>query len=444
MRRSSPDRSLGPLRRQRRLAGGLRQSRCCWPAWPFRALSHRTRPRRRPGLKEKCLGCHDDADDEVGRRQVDDRAGRRLRPLGASQARLRRRATTLRSASSIRRTRSGAVKPQVCQDCHADEFKAIAGSIHGRRAAGDKAIKDCTGCHDSLHQVFKGGDPASPLSPVNQIKTCGGCHEEMMANYERSEHARALLKSGLVGRLALVLELPRQARHPPEDATPRRRRTTPRSPTPAASATAGILREWQESAHGALWKTANGGKKTSEAPVCSTCHEPHAIKRPDTAVVRDEVADRCGSCHAGGRQVLPRQLPRQGERAEEPEGCRLRRLPHAARQPAGIGPALEHPSGQPGQDLRRLPRERQRIVPELRPARRSDGPEAQSLRLPGLARHDRPAAGRVRLLRPARPAVAAARARRQAARRVRGRHTTRPARTCAASAACRWPCTSRS
>ena len=48
-------------------------------------------------------------------------------------------------------------------------------------------------------QVFKGGDPESPLSPVNQIKTCGGCHEDMMANYESSKHARALLKAGLVG-----------------------------------------------------------------------------------------------------------------------------------------------------------------------------------------------------------------------------------------------------
>ena len=105
------------------------------------------------------------------------------------------------AALEIRHPRNplGPVKPQVCQDCHEDEFKAIAGSIHGRRANGERAIKDCNGCHGSLHTVFKGGDPESPLSPVNQIKTCGGCHEDMMANYETSEHARALLKAGLVG-----------------------------------------------------------------------------------------------------------------------------------------------------------------------------------------------------------------------------------------------------
>ena len=32
---------------------------------------------------------------------------------------------------------------------------------------------------------------------MDQIKTCGACHDDMMADYERSVHARALLKSGL-------------------------------------------------------------------------------------------------------------------------------------------------------------------------------------------------------------------------------------------------------
>ena len=103
------------------------------------------------------------------------------------------------------------MQPQVCQECHAEEFKAIAGSIHGRRAAGDRAIKDCMGCHDSLHKVRKEGDPASTLSAVNQIKTCGACHEEMMANYERSEHGARAAQVGPGGQLAVMLQLPRQA-----------------------------------------------------------------------------------------------------------------------------------------------------------------------------------------------------------------------------------------
>jgi hypothetical protein len=71
----------------------------------------------------------------------------------------------------------GAVQPQVCVECHEDQIKEVAGSIHGKRAAGKKAIKDCTGCHDSLHKVHKSGDPirhcrrstrSRPAAPVTK------------------------------------------------------------------------------------------------------------------------------------------------------------------------------------------------------------------------------------------------------------------------------------
>jgi len=189
----------------------------------------------------------------------------------------------------------------VCQDCHSDEFKAIAGSIHGKNNGSEKAINDCTNCHASLHKVRKSGDPDSPLSPVNQIKTCGACHKEMMANYERSEHARALLKSGLVQWSPSCSSC-----HGKHDIRPRKddvaRTSHGKSPETCGKCHAGVLREWQESAHGTLWKkegngNAGGWQRIIEGPVCSTCHEPHAIKRPDSAVVRDQVADRCGNCH---------------------------------------------------------------------------------------------------------------------------------------------------
>jgi cytochrome b subunit of formate dehydrogenase len=184
----------------------------------------------------------------------------------------------------------GAVKPQVCQDCHADEFQAIAKSIHGRRATGERAIKDCNGCHGSLHTVHKSGDPTSPLSPVNQIKTCGACHEDVLANYERSEHARALLKSGLVeGSPSCSSCHGKHDVHAKEDA----QATTNHAKIPETCGKChmAVLRQWQDSAHGALLKAGKDG------PVCSTCHTPHAIKRSDTAATRFEVADRCGNCH---------------------------------------------------------------------------------------------------------------------------------------------------
>ena len=112
-------------------------------------------------LTQKCLECHDDAE-----MKTDD--GKSMAVLAGDYARSAHRKLQCSdchdAALTIKHPRNalGAVKPQVCQDCHEDEFKAIAGSIHGRRAAGERAIKDCNACHGSLHTVHKSGDPASP------------------------------------------------------------------------------------------------------------------------------------------------------------------------------------------------------------------------------------------------------------------------------------------
>ena len=240
-------------------------------------------------LKEKCLGCHNDA-------TLKAEDGRPMAVLADDFGRSAHRkldcATCHDAALTVKHPANayGTVKPQVCQECHADEFKAIAGSSHGRRAQGDKAVKDCTGCHDSLHLVRKNGDPASTLSPVHQIKTCGACHEELMANYERSEHARALLKAGLTEAAPSCSSCHgKHDIHPKTEAAA----TTHHAniPETCGKCHSTILREWKDSAHGKLLAAGKDG------PVCSSCHEPHAIKRPDSAAVRFEVADRCGNCH---------------------------------------------------------------------------------------------------------------------------------------------------
>lgn len=239
--------------------------------------------------KTRCFECHDDKDmksddgkpmavlaDEFGRS-----AHRKLDCAECHEAAL---------STKHPKNKLGAVRPEVCQDCHADEFKDIASSIHGRRAKGERAIKDCNGCHGSLHTVFKNGDPRSPLSPVNQIKTCGNCHEDVLANYEKSEHARGLLKSGLVeGSPSCSSCHGKHTVHAKDDKQATTHHT--KIPETCGACHKGVLAEWQSSAHGALLKA---GK---EGPVCSSCHSPHAIKRADLATVRHEVADRCGNCH---------------------------------------------------------------------------------------------------------------------------------------------------
>ncbi len=240
-------------------------------------------------ITKKCLDCHDDAklkakDGKTMQVVTDDfrrSAHRKVDCVTCHEA---------GTASKHPDDPLGLVKPQVCQECHADELKAIATSIHGKRATGAKAIKDCTACHDSLHTVYKDGDPKSPLSPANQIKTCGACHEEMMAGYETSVHARALLKSGLSKAAPSCSSCHgKHEVHPKDEANS----TTSHNNIPATCGACheGVLREWLESAHG----TALGGKK--EGPVCSTCHSSHAVKAPDTPAARHAMSDGCGDCH---------------------------------------------------------------------------------------------------------------------------------------------------
>ena len=90
-----------------------------------------------PALKDKCLGCHDDptikSDDGKPVAVIaDDYARSAHRKLDCS--------TCHEAALGVKHPQNplGAVKPQVCQECHSDEFKAIAGSIHGRRSSGEQ------------------------------------------------------------------------------------------------------------------------------------------------------------------------------------------------------------------------------------------------------------------------------------------------------------------
>jgi len=243
----------------------------------------------KPATKAACLKCHDDP-------KLKTEAGKAMAALGDEFQRSAHRkldcAACHTSALTVKHTPDalGPVSPTVCQECHEDEFKAIAGSIHGRRAQGEKAIKDCMGCHDSLHTVRKEGDPASTLSPINQIKTCGGCHEEMMANYESSEHARALLKSGLTAAAPSCSSC--HGKHDIREKAEAKAKTSHANiPDTCGACHTVILAEWKASAHG---KAMGSDKKT---PVCSTCHESHAVKRPDTADARHSMSDGCGTCH---------------------------------------------------------------------------------------------------------------------------------------------------
>jgi cytochrome b subunit of formate dehydrogenase len=125
---------------------------------------------------------------------------------------------------------------------------------------------------------------------VNQIQTCGQCHQSMMDGYLTSEHARALLVAGLIHAPACTdCHGGHQIRshEEPSSATSHQN-----SPDTCGGCHGLIMAQWTEqSAHGMAWQ--NDG----EGPVCSTCHQAHAVEEPARGEKRLAFPAECGNCH---------------------------------------------------------------------------------------------------------------------------------------------------
>ena len=91
-----------------------------------------------------------------------------------------------------------------CVTCHADQTKAIAGSIHAKASA-----HPCTSCHGNAHEIFPKDDARSAVYPLNIPKTCGTCHgdqalaqkyglQNVYSVYMDSIHGYAVSKEGLL------------------------------------------------------------------------------------------------------------------------------------------------------------------------------------------------------------------------------------------------------
>jgi cytochrome b subunit of formate dehydrogenase len=236
----------------------------------------------------KCLRCHDDP-------EMKDDAGNSLAVLEAefmASAHKRRDCVDCHvTARTVKHPRNelGPVSFEVCMDCHEDEITPFQGSVHARVKGGQP--ESCQGCHGNIHTVVRSSDPNAPMSDVNQVRNCGACHEGMMEGYLSSVHAKALFVSGLTEAAPACSDC-----HGTHDiqrhADPDARTSHQKGPLMCGECHQGILKEWDESAHGALWRAGEDG------PVCITCHEAHAIQEPTTVQARQHMPSDCGNCHA--------------------------------------------------------------------------------------------------------------------------------------------------
>jgi len=236
---------------------------------------------------EKCLGCHDDAE-----LTTDD--GRSMAvhadSFGASVHRRVDCVECHADALTIKHPRNdlGPVRIDGCRGCHEEEIVTLAGSVH---EPAEGLAARCVSCHGDVHSIPRRRDLLTDaLSPVNQTGVCGQCHQDMMEGYLHSEHAKALLVSGLTSAPACTSchgshgILPRS--------NPESRTSHQMSPETCGRCHELILVHWKdESAHGTVWQAGQDG------PVCTTCHEAHDIADPTSVAMRAQFPDECGNCH---------------------------------------------------------------------------------------------------------------------------------------------------
>jgi predicted CXXCH cytochrome family protein len=183
-----------------------------------------------------------------------------------------------------------------CVTCHADESKAISGSIHAKASA-----HPCSSCHGNAHEIFPKEDARSAVYPLNIPKTCGTCHgdhalaqkyglQNVYSVYMDSIHGYAVSKEGLLVAANCM------SCHGSHNILSHKDLRSPTNKaniaTTCGTCHGGVKAEYMGGVHGK--QVASGNMK---APVCTDCHTAHAILQPTMASFRMQSTPICGSCH---------------------------------------------------------------------------------------------------------------------------------------------------
>ncbi len=193
-----------------------------------------------------------------------------------------------------------------CSQCHLIEQAAYRDSIHGKaRAAGMTDAAACASCHGHAHTVIGKENPKSPVYHLNLPRTCGVCHSDPalakkhhipVSNayqlYMDSIHGRAVMQSGLL--VAANCSSCHGAHDIRPHTDPQARIHRDQIPTTCGTCHAGILNTFNDSIH------ANGhgaNAKGMMKPVCTDCHQSHAIMLTQEEQWKLGIIEGCGNCH---------------------------------------------------------------------------------------------------------------------------------------------------
>jgi cytochrome b subunit of formate dehydrogenase len=198
----------------------------------------------------------------------------------------------------------------VCTDCHSQQGDDYAQSVHGQAAKKGGAAPDCSLCHGAAHELLNTKVAAFRESVID---TCAMCHDNVVGQYRKSVHGKALA-AGIM-QAPLCTDCHGEHRilsHSNEDST----------------VSAGHIRDTCGNCHGNVTLSSKFGLPTDRlmsfdasfhglaakagnetVANCASCHGVHNIlpsNDPQSSVNAKNLAKTCGKCHegAGGRFAI--------------------------------------------------------------------------------------------------------------------------------------------
>ncbi len=194
----------------------------------------------------------------------------------------------------------------VCTDCHTQQGADYDLSVHGQAAKKGGAAPDCSLCHGAAHELLNTKVAAFRTSVID---TCSMCHTDVVAQYRKSVHGKALA-SGIM-QAPLCTDCHGEHRilsHSNEE----------------SSVSAGHIRDTCGSCHGNVQLSSKFGLPTDRlmsfdasfhglaakagnetVANCASCHGVHNIlpsADPKSSVNPKNLANTCGKCHQGAGQ----------------------------------------------------------------------------------------------------------------------------------------------
>lgn len=196
-----------------------------------------------------------------------------------------------------------AAKPVDCHRCHERQTESYGSSVHGLALkAGRADAATCRDCHDS-HDVLPPTSPLSPLHVSNQAKTCGQCHDQEAKDLAASVHGKAAATG--VREAPTCTDC--HSEHKIESLATSDAKRVSADVCSRCHASERINTKFNlpgdrvttffESYHGLA-----GAYGSTLAANCASCHGYHKIlpsSDPSSTIHPSQLVQTCGKCHAG-------------------------------------------------------------------------------------------------------------------------------------------------